>query len=556
MDKLKKKLTVNVKMSLLVTFIVFTVSVSATIAAAYRHLKTLEGVYSNETQNGSEAAAQFLTDPETDDLADLIISKQFQEFRAGLSESGDYSAIGKYIADHGLGAQQERTKRILVYITRILDVDDTYLIACDTDQACYVFADAQDNYDYIGKQIPGRETLDQFSFSSELETSNDSEEGYLLSAYTPMRSSGSDAVLLSGCDTDLRRMAMTEYAFTGQVGIVLLLVSIVFAIISARIMHSQFTKPIVKIKNAAVNFRNAYAENQETNVIDPGIRTHDEIEELSDSLVSLQEGILETSKELRKESVQKGKMKAELTIAHSIQQGILPQTFPPFPDRKEFDIYATMKPARQVGGDFYDFYFVDESHLALVIGDVSDKGIPAAMFMMVAKTLLKQFAMSGLSPNKVLESVNERMIPNNKEDMFVTVWIGIIDLRTGLLTAASAGHEYPLLKRAGKQYEVFKDPHGMVLCTLPGMKYKNYEIMMNPGDEIFVYSDGAPDAVNTEGVQFTVNGIEHSLNEANAAASDGVVKSLTNDITAFTKGAEQFDDITLLSFRFLYPQTD
>ncbi|MCQ2501682.1 MAG: serine/threonine-protein phosphatase [Lachnospiraceae bacterium] len=244
------------------------------------------------------------------------------------------------------------------------------------------------------------------------------------------------------------------------------------------------------------------------------------------------------------------RMETELSLAAQIQTHMIPTIFPPFPDRKEFSLYASMTPAREVGGDFFDFFFVDKDHLALVIADVSGKGIPAALYMMVSKTMLKNAAMQGMSPKQILETVNQQLCEGVEEvQMFVTVWIGIIDLSTGKMTAANAGHEYPAICRKNGSFELFKDKHGLVLGAMEGMRYREYEMVFQEGDTLFVYTDGVAEANDPDNHLFGVDNMLKALNKEAGAEVEGLLKNVRDDIEDFAFGAEQFDDITMLAFR-------
>ena len=240
----------------------------------------------------------------------------------------------------------------------------------------------------------------------------------------------------------------------------------------------------------------------------------------------------------------------ELSTAASIQADSLPSVFPAFPERIDFDIYASMDPAREVGGDFYDFFLLDEDHLCLLIADVSGKGIPAALFMMSAKILLQSYALAGCSPAVILQKANERICANNKEEMFVTVWLGILDLHTGMLTAANAGHEFPVIHRKGQSFELFKDKHGFVLGGMENVKYKEYEIQLGPGDEIFLYTDGVPEANDPDNTLYGTERMLDALNRSDAEDLRGLLNAVRQDVDRFAGGAEQFDDLTMMCLRF------
>ena len=249
-------------------------------------------------------------------------------------------------------------------------------------------------------------------------------------------------------------------------------------------------------------------------------------------------------------TAEKERTGTELALATRIQADMLPNKFPAFPDRQEFHVFASMTPAKEVGGDFYDFFFVDDDRLALVMADVSGKGIPAAMFMMMAKNMIQNQAMAGHSPQEVLGTVNQLICENNKEEMFVTVWFGILDLASGILTAANAGHEYPVVKTPDGPFEVFKDKHGFVLGTMEGISYKEYELHLEPGAKLFVYTDGLSEAQNSEEELFGRNRIVQALNSVKDEPPEGLLRAVTEAVTAFVGEAEQFDDLTMLCIEY------
>lgn len=242
------------------------------------------------------------------------------------------------------------------------------------------------------------------------------------------------------------------------------------------------------------------------------------------------------------------KNEAELGVASHIQADMLPSIFPAFPERNEFDIYATMNPAKEVGGDFYDFFLIDDDHLALVMADVSGKGVPASLFMVIAKTLLKTSAQSGLSPREILYKVNNQLCENNETMMFVTVWIGIYDIKTGKMICANAGHECPVIRRENGKYEIHNDEHGFVLAGMEDMQFDEYELNFNAGDRLFVYTDGVPESINLKEEQFGVDGMLNALNSHPEMTVSELLPALKNDIDIFANSADQFDDITMLGF--------
>ena len=253
---------------------------------------------------------------------------------------------------------------------------------------------------------------------------------------------------------------------------------------------------------------------------------------------------------LEKLDNEKQRMENELNIAHGIQMGMVPNVFPPFPERKEFYLHAYVDPAREVGGDFYDYFFIDDDHLCLVIADVSGKGVPAALFMMAAKIILKSSAMQGKSPAEILTATNRAICENNPQDMFVTVWLGVLELSTGNLTAVNAGHEYPAVKRADGRFEVIKTKHGLFIGGMDDVTYKEYELDLKPGDKIFVYTDGLPEATDSAGEMFGMDRMTDALNEYLDEKPRPLIEGMRESVNKFVKDAEQFDDITMMCLEY------
>ena len=250
-----------------------------------------------------------------------------------------------------------------------------------------------------------------------------------------------------------------------------------------------------------------------------------------------------------KEEMDKQRLATELRTASRIQSSILPDTFPPFPERDEFEIYASMDPAKEVGGDFYDFFFIDEDHLCLVIADVSGKGIPASLFMMVSKTILQNNARFSESVPETLARANEALCANNRAEMFVTVWMGILEISTGKITASNAGHEYPAVMHDGK-FSLLKDKHGLAVAVAEGVKYTDYEITLAPGDKLFVYTDGVPEATDAKEELFGTDRMVEALNVDPTASPEQVMANVRHAVDDFVKEAEQFDDLTMLCIEY------
>ena len=279
-------------------------------------------------------------------------------------------------------------------------------------------------------------------------------------------------------------------------------------------------------------------------------RTGDEVEKLAEAFAAMSHKTIEYMDRIVKVTAEKERLGTELALATQIQASMLPHIFPAFPEKSEFDIFASMNPAKEVGGDFYDYFLIDDDHLGLVIADVSGKGVPAALFMMASKIIIQSVAMMGYSPAEILSRTNDAVCYNNDAQMFVTVWMGILNLSTGRLTAANAGHEYPVLKRPGGAFELYKDRHGFVVGGMEGIRYKEYEILMEPGSRLFVYTDGVAEATNADNELFGTERMIEALNVQPDAAPEDVLRNVRQAVDDFVKDAEQFDDLTMLCIEY------
>ena len=316
--------------------------------------------------------------------------------------------------------------------------------------------------------------------------------------------------------------------------------------VSLILLRRMATKPLKELSKAVDEFSLGDAEEGRAKPIELDIRSHDEIGDLYQNIRAMQIRMIDDTESLTKMTAEKERISTELSLAARIQTAMLPNAYPAFPERKDFEVFATMTPARDVGGDFYGYFLIDEDHLGLVSADVSGKGIPAALFMAISKVLLENLVKTGLSPAKALTEANRQICSNNNAQMFVTVWLGILELSTGKLTAANAGHEYPVLRAPGGAYELYKDPHGLVVGGMDGMQYKDYEVVLAPGTKLFVYTDGLPEATRLDKEMFGTDRMLSALNECGEGTPEETLRHVHAAVDAFVGDAEQFDDLTML----------
>ena len=379
------------------------------------------------------------------------------------------------------------------------------------------------------------------------------DKGYIetdphITAMVPIKDANGKTTAILCVQRQMDNLVHVRNTYIGKILIVMIVLMILVSIGQSIYLHRVFLRPVKRITEEASRF--SHENDLPEKKLTERVRNNDEIGVLAGSIDRMEERIVKYVDDLTKVTAEKERIYTELNLATKIQASMLPSIFPPFPDRTEFDIYASMDPAKEVGGDFYDFFLVDDDHLCLVMADVSGKGVPAALFMMASKIILANYAKMGKTPSEILTAANATICSSNREDMFVTVWLGILEIPTGRLTAANAGHEYPVLMQPDGKFELYKDKHGFVIGGMAGLKYKEYTIDMKPGSKLFLYTDGVPEATDAEKELFGNERMVAALNEKSDASPQEILKTVRNSVDAFVKDAEQFDDLTMLCLEY------
>lgn len=311
-------------------------------------------------------------------------------------------------------------------------------------------------------------------------------------------------------------------------------------------LRKRFISPLQMVSKETERFA------KESSLSDDGIEMIPdnirEIKILTDSIHKMESDTVTHMREITHITAEKERMETELSVAAQIQSSMVPKDFDAYSGYKEFELYASMTPAKEVGGDFYDFFLVDDAHLALVMADVSGKGVPAALFMAKAKTSIKTRAMMGGTPAEILADVNEQMCEGNEAELFVTVWLAVIDIATGKGMAANAGHEHPTLRKEDGSFELIKYRHSPAVAIMEGMRFREHEFMLEKGDALFVYTDGVTEATDVKDELFGEERLLHALNRKAYVKPEEFLFGVKEDIDAFVKEAPQFDDITMLGF--------
>ena len=376
--------------------------------------------------------------------------------------------------------------------------------------------------------------------------------GYICTSATYLFQSGKYEIF-AFADMDMSHVREITRTFLTRYLLLMIVAALVAGLLAARLLYRKTVVPINRLAKAAEAYSAGKLENDEQTVYfkDIDVHTGDEIENLSLIMKDMERDMNLHIANLTSVTAEKERISTELDVASQIQEGVIPHLYPAFPDRPEFDIYALMNPAKEVGGDFYDFFLIDDDHLAMVMADVSDKGIPAALFMMASKIMIQNYSMiNKVSPAKILSEVNSAICENNSAGMFVTVWLGILEISTGILTAANAGHEYPIIKKSDGRFELLKDKHGFVVGGMDGVVYQDYEVRLESGDSIFQYTDGVTEAVNASNEMFGMTRLIDALNvDANGEPED-ILANVLSAIDSFSDGTPQFDDITMLCMKY------
>ena len=420
-------------------------------------------------------------------------------------------------------------------------------------------------------KMPGHETayISMTEGINSVYISETEEYGWLCSAVVWMYDDDGRGYALMNVDISMNDVMADRMEFLRAVLLAVLLAMIAVCVILVLLVNRFVVNPINQVARAALQYvsdrrtsegrgattgvrrTTADSESGERSAISQlNIHTGDEIQALSEAIKTMELEINEYIQDLTSVTAEKERIGAELNVATQIQADMLPRIFPAFPERTEFDIYATMNPAKEVGGDFYDFFLVDDDHLAVVIADVSGKGVPAALFMVIAKTLIKNHAQNKDCPGDVFTQTNEQLCEGNDAGLFVTAWMGILEISTGKFTYVNAGHNPPLLRHADGSFEWLKSRPGFVLAGMEGVRYRENVMELAQGDTLYLYTDGVTEATNGAQELFGDDRLQNALNEQPDLPVDDLLHKIKNDIDSFVGEAEQFDDITMLGLKY------
>lgn len=492
-----------------------------------------------------------------------IIEKKFNEYGIlSLLETGEmdenYDAVR-----HELNLLKESANVDYIYSLYFPEEGNigslSYVINGATSQQLEEAASESEVYSYLG-ELCGEDDFSQEmkeEFLSCIQNKNTninyyvnttSEYGYQLTCYRALFSDDGHSLII-GVDISMNDINSNRIQYIEKVVALSLILLVIFLTIFISIINRYVVKPIMGMEESSRNFveqTKTIQSPEELNFRKVPPCSRDEIEILRRSIEDMASGIKNYMIDLQRVTEEKGRITAELDVATNIQLSMLPRIFPAFPERKEFDIYATINTAKEVGGDFYDFYMIDDDHLCVTIADVSGKGVPAALFMVIAKTLLKDHMLLGKTPAQAFTDVNNLLSEENEENMFVTAWLAVIEISTLKATVVNAGHNPALIRKAGSGYEYYHTRPGMVLAGMPGMKYRQAELQLNEGDILYLYTDGITEANNIREELYGEERLQTSLNSCPTEDPKGILEKVSADIDVFVGEAPQFDDMTMV----------
>ncbi len=516
------------------------------------HSREVDNLYQDRIDRVTRAISTLVDGDFVANLADAIYSEEFQKVHEKAIQNKDESLLVDYLKEKGLYTDYERYTGILQRMLASMGVEDIYVLDLNGN-GDISFLNPSESISDLGSP-KGESSLQGVTSNIEImPTIEKKDEGWQCYGTKPIPDSAGNIVAVAGADLNMNEDFNRRHRFLIIMIVQSLVILVAAAIAGALYIKKVISDPLSNLARDTASFGASDEDDLQSEVVQiPGPRD-DEIGDLYQDIQSMQLGIIRYMENLKSVTSEQERLETELDIANRIQASMLPNSFPAFPERNEFDIYALMKPAKAVAGDFYDFFLVDDDHLAIVIADVSGKGIPAALFMMMSKSVISNIAKQNVSPDKILERANERICVHNDENMFVTVWLGILTISTGHIVAANAGHEFPALQKEDGSFELYHDRHGFVIGGMAGVHYKNYEFDLHKDEILFLYTDGVPDATTQEGERFGTDRMVEALNHHPDPNPRDLVHYMLRTVDDFDGDVPQFDDITMLALRYNGP---
>ena len=532
--------------------IVLFVAISSMVASSYiNHIQMLDDYFKRTTADIATTVSHVVNGDYVENLISMVDTPEYQALREEAIAQDNEQLIEDWLQENGLLERYTLIRNILGRIKEHMDVKYLYVESDATEETLFLIDPDEDLFNLGSTELSSPEYAGLVGNIHIDPMVSNGKYGWLCSAYEPVYNSKGEAVASVGADLDMNDVVAERRLFLSKMILNAFFFILLLSVISDILVRRHVTRPLEKLTAGLRAFSPAAdGDYEKSHVLNFTTDSRDEIHELCSDVRFMQTRIVDALVNLTAVTAEKERIGAELNVAAQIQADMLPRVFPPFPGREEFEIYATMDPAKEVGGDFYDFFFVDEDHLCLVIADVSGKGVPAALFMVIAKSLIKNRAQMGDSPAAILGNVNMQLCEGNEAELFVTVWLAVLEISTGKGIAANAGHEHPVVRRAGGNYELVVYRHSPAVATLEGIRFREHPFELNPGDSLFVCTDGVGEATNTQNELFGNDRLLEALNRHPDAGPKEQLAEVNHAIQTFVGEAPQFDDITMLGFYY------
>ena len=568
MEQKKRRFSLATKTNVFVTAIILIVSAGLVTIGYTVHAGQIDGIYIDMVNKTARAVRDAINTEAAVHIRDIVLSDEYQALRKEAEEKNDPSVLmswmqsmPSYFAEADMISLYDEYMSLCGELSGFRDTFglSAVYVQYDLNGVTYNVADPDENLFYPGTtEAPTKEFANDKDNAPIPAKVYRNSFGWLCTACEPFSglwSETGEPEGYVGVDLDMNQVIRKRHVYLLNSIIFIFLLTGAALFVTLTLLNRGVVKPLKQLIEGTREFAGIERDYTPDDVMKDQVPSRDEIGELYRDIRDLQSHMVEYTGRLAKVSAEKERILTELRLAATIQDSMLPTVFPPFPDRDEFELYAVMDPAREVGGDFYDFFMVDQDHLALVIADVSGKGISGALFMMSSKLLISTQTMSGAGPAEILSAVNGKICETNeKTRMFVTVWLGILDTRTGVMTCCNAGHEYPFVRRADGKFEVLRDVHGLVAGGFPDMPYKEYQLRLEAGDVVFVYTDGVTEATNGQEELFGMKRLEETLNSLKGKNCREILEGVKESVERFVDGAEQFDDLTMLCMQYRPPR--
>ncbi len=540
-----------VKLFALIIISMSVLSVCLCVTSSIEHGGKVDQYYSDDASRLALSLANQTDGDFIRALRELVDEEEFIRIREKADETGDYEPIGAYLEKKGMLDGYNALSATYVQFLKDMNVKYLYIHSIEGPVSVYLISATAEGFFALGYVEPNAEEFAAYTTNVHIDPAvSNVNNDWVCSAYEPIYDSRGEAVSTVGVDIDMNKVMADRTQFLSRMVIYSVLITILACALGVILIRRMAVKPIEALSAESKRFTDEESGYSKESVIALDIHSHDELEDLCDNIRTMQEKILEYIDNITKVTAEKERIGAELNVATQIQASMLPRIFPPFPDRPEFDLFASMDPAKEVGGDFYDFFLIDDRHLALVMADVSGKGVPAALFMAISKTLIKDRGLESYDPAKVLSNANDQLAEANDEGLFVTVWLGIVDLTTGVVNFSDAGHEYPVIIHPDGTTELVKAKKKKPpVATMEGIPYITSTVTMAPGDMLFLYTDGVPEATNASDELYGMERLEAVLQKSYTLPVNELLPAVRRDVDAFVGAAPQFDDLTMLAIK-------